>query len=288
LLYAANDVQYLFKLEKILRPAILNPLPDSPLTQTGNVNQWGLGMEVALQMELEYVVLAAEVEYRGIGVSKHTLEQYQIEVEAKVNELAAELCEDLNIEKPSISWDGRLCASPNTLRKLRSSAGLLSVIQKAFEMNKISNTQKSTLTRLIDIIDKLFEDTGGETSEGEFVNKSKLEAIFIDEEEQNLYQELELFEMGRLHEISPIIKKIVDFKMYMKQAGASLLPFINPCTGRIHYNLTTIGAATSRSSASNPNLQQITGRVGALVEMNINQAMKPTCKEISLNVGKEV
>jgi DNA polymerase I-like protein with 3'-5' exonuclease and polymerase domains len=280
--YAANDVKYLFPLENILRPAITNPLPNSPLLGSNNNEaEWGLGAERLLEIELQYVVVAAEIEYRGIGVSKPMLEAYQQEVSQRVKQLGAELCIDLGIEEPILDWTGELVPTPDTLKKLRSSSGLLEAVNRALKLKQIDNTQKATLTRLLDIIDRLFVDQS-EDKEGNIVGKERLGEILINEDEQDLFSELEMFEMGRLKEISPIIAKIVDFKKYTKQEGMNLLKYINPVTGRIHYSLTTIGAATSRSSCQRPNLQQVTGRSTVEIEIKEEDAWHPTCVEVLL------
>lgn len=281
--YAANDVNYLFQLEKIMRPALVNSLPDSPLTHSSNQSpRWGLDMQKVLEIELQYVVIAAEIEYRGIGVSRPTLEAYQEGVSQEVKRLGAQLCVDLEIETPIQDWSGELVPTAATLKRLRSSSGLLDAVHKALNLKKIDNTQKATLTRLLDIIDKLYAMDNSEDKDGATVSKDNLDQILIDEEEFNLFSELKLFELGSLKELCPIIHRIVEFKKYVKQEGMNLLKYINPATGRIHYTLTTIGAATNRSSCSSPNLQQVTGRVSVPMEMPLDQAWVGTCKEISL------
>lgn len=274
LTYAANDVQYLFKLYDIMLEVLTAPLPHSILTKSQNFNdEWGLNMEKQMQIDFEYIPVVAEMEYVGMPVSRDTLVAFQQGIEDKVNEVAVKLCQEFELDEPQPNWEGVLMPSLKALKILRSSKGLLELINKALKLKKIDNVQKKVLERLLSIIDALTVDKVEDVnSTQESTADISAEDLFINAEEEVLYGELLDMDESEIKSISPVVKNILDFKLYSKQASMNLKKFINPCTGRIHASVDTIGAATGRSAYSSPNVQQVTGKVKVVVTMDRKKA----------------
>lgn len=241
--YAANDVKYLFYIEDIQRPVITNPLPHTMLLDTNNnISQsksWGLGMDESLKLEMQMVPVIAQMEYNGMPAGKKMMGYYQDVVKEQLEDLAAELAEELNLEQ-TVKIEGRKRVPPKVLSKLRSPNGLLTIINQALNLKKIDSTQSEVLKRLGDIIDTLaaLEDASPED----------LAELFVDNDEAELFEELLDLENSDLVSLSPIVKRILDFKKLTKQDGMDLRKYINQVTGRIHANYSQLGAATGRLS----------------------------------------
>jgi DNA polymerase I-like protein with 3'-5' exonuclease and polymerase domains len=262
--YGARDVQYLFDLNDLMEKAICTPLPSSPLIQNDNFStEWGLGMEKVMKIEHEFLPVVAQMEYRGMPVSETTMSLFQSAISEKLIQTAVLLSRELELDEPQKDWRGQEVPSAKALKTLRSSQGLLGVIQKALNFRRLDNVQAEVLKRMIEIMDKL---AAVPTENLEDVTP---DPIFIDEAEEDLYGELQELEASTLVEKSPLIKAILTFKQCTKQEGMDLRKFLNPKTGRLHYGLNQIGAATNRSSSSGPNMQQISGRVTAIVEEDL-------------------
>lgn len=258
--YAANDVHYLFPIYDLLEEVLTNPLPNSPLTQTGATSKWGFGMAVPLRREMEMIPVTAEMEYEGLPVSKKVMTAFQRAVSEELQTTAVWLSRELGLDTPQTDWEGKEVASPKALKVLRSSTGLLELIKKALDFKKIDNVQAQTLSRMLDILDALYRVKGdSDTEEGTG------EDIFVDEDEARLYEELTLLEHSELVATKPIISKILDFKRLVKQEGMDLRKYINPATGRIHPSYSQIGTATARLSCASPNSQQISNKTKVII-----------------------
>ena len=249
ILYAANDVKYLFQLHDIMERAICDPLPNSPLLGwNGDSGSYGLGMDRVLKRECEFIPIIAEMEYGGMPVSLETMTLYQEGVTEALEDCGVYLSRELELDTPIRNWEGRFVPTNKALKMLRSSTGLLDILQKAINMKKISDVQGVTLKRMLDIIDLLHsfnkEDTGGDGESG--VEDTGVEDIFINSDEENLFGELTIMEESELLAISPVVKSILEFKKLTKQEGMDLRKFINPVTGNIHPKYDQLGAATSR------------------------------------------
>jgi hypothetical protein len=249
ILYAANDVKYLFQLHDIMERAICDPLPNSPLLGwNGDSGSYGLGMAKVLKRESDFIPIIAEMEYGGMPVSLETMTLYQEGVTEALEDCGVYLSRELELDTPIRNWEGRFVPTNKALKMLRSSTGLLDILQKAINMKKISDVQGVTLKRMLDIIDLLHsfnkEDTGGDGESG--VEDTGVEDIFINSDEENLFGELTIMEESELLAISPVVKSILEFKKLTKQEGMDLRKFINPVTGNIHPKYDQLGAATSR------------------------------------------
>ena len=238
LTYAANDVQYLFELHDILYKVLTDPLPDSPLTQTGNTgDSWGFQMQEVLEREFAYTPLLARREYVGLPVSKTALRLMQEAVDKRMYELGAKLSIAFNLDEPKLNWKRVLMPSERAMKTLRSSSALLDLIRGAIRLNKLDNVQSNVLTRIVEILDALSSRPEDEESAVE---------VFVDEDEELLYGELELIEQSELMELCPLMKDVLEFKRLSKQSGMNLQKFINPVTGRIHANFGQLETATGR------------------------------------------
>ena len=260
ILYGAGDVKYLFQLHDIMEKVICDPLPSSPLLGwNSDSSSYGLGMDRVLKRECEFIPIIAEMEYGGMPVSLETMTLYQEGVTEALEDCGVYLSRELELDTPIRNWEGRFVPTNKALKMLRSSTGLLDILQKAINMKKISDVQGVTLKRMLDIIDLLHsfnkEDTGGDGESG--VEDTGVEDIFINSDEENLFGELTIMEESELLAISPVVKSILEFKKLTKQEGMDLRKFINPVTGNIHPKYDQLGAATSRCSSSKPNSQQI-------------------------------
>lgn len=242
--YAANDVKYLFYIEDIQRPVLTNPLPHTSLLETYNhvaeTKSWGLGMSFSLDLEMEVVPVIAKMEYNGMPTGPKMMGVYQSAVHEKLLDTAAYLAEELNLEQTTFNLEGKKRVPNKVLNKLRSPAGLLLIINEALNLKKIDNTQSEVLKRLGDLIDTLaaLEDASPES----------LAELFVDNDEAELYEELMDMESSDLVNLSPIVKKILEFKKLTKQDGMDLRKYINQVTKRIHANYSQLGAATGRLS----------------------------------------
>lgn len=255
--YAAVDIKYLFHIHDKLLPWIVNPLPDSPLTNTGAVDEWGFGMSEVLDREFRYLPLLAEREYLGMPVSEPMLKYLQAAIHERIEDLAAELSIFFELDTPTEDYFGNLRATSSALKHLRSSQKLLMSIQKALKLNKLDTVQGKILSRVLEIMDTLSA-----------LDNDDLSSAFIDEEEEDLYSELKGMEEGAYQTLAPIMQKIIEFKGLLKQDGMNLSKYINPVTGRIHSNFNQLGTATGRLASQKPNLQQVSHRIVVDVDLH--------------------
>ena len=269
--YAANDVQYLFQLEDILLPAILNDLPDSPLTQTGNTGSWGLDMQEVFEREMKYIPLLAEREYIGMPVSQPMFDALQAAAERELNEVACRLSIAFKLDAPKEDWAGNLVPSATAMKALRSSEKLKECISKALKFKALDNVQANVIKRIVDILDALAIETSEESEGGT--------SVFIDENEELLYHELTELENSELLKVCPIMKDVMDFKRLSKQVSMDLRKYISPVTGRIHTLINQLGTATGRVSSSVPNLQQVSARTTIEIDLDEKDLFKCTSRQ---------
>jgi hypothetical protein len=260
--YAANDVAYLFPLHDLLNKTLTAPLPRSVLNPQGaSLNEAGLDSAEVLSVEFQTIPVIADMEYTGMPVSKTFLVKFQESLDRKLLEVGVFLCQELDLETQAVGfWDSQIIPSPKSHKILRSATGLLSLVQKALKLEKLDNTQALTLTRAIDIIDAIYklEENKGQEEPTQ---------LFIDEDEEELFSSLLQLERSELIAISPIARGILDYKKLSKQLSMPLDNFINPFTGRIHASFDQLGTATGRFSCNSPNLQQVSSRTNAIVNL---------------------
>ena len=268
--YAANDVQYLFKLEDIMLPVLFNPLPDSPLTKSGNTTEeWGLDMREVFDREMQYIPLLAEREYRGMPVSKPMFKALQAAAQTELNAVACRLSRAFDLDLPTDSYFSEDPA-PTALKALRSSTQLKQCIQKALKMGNLDNVQAAVIRRIVEILDALSIEVDEENKGGS--------DVFIDENEELAYHELKEIESSELLKICPIMKDVLTFKRLSKQVSMDLTKYVNPVTGRIHCLVNQLGTATGRTSVSRPNLQQVSARTTIEIELKDKDLFRCTSK----------
>lgn len=254
LVYASNDVSYLFPIHDILESTICSPPPSFPTTSS-----FGLGMANVLQLESSVIPIVAEMEYNGIECCRDTLQQYQELVEKKINELSVHIATTLNLCTPQLNWEGSFVIPDKVMKTFRSSNGLLEILQKAIKLENLPDVQSSTLSRLFNIIDSIYSKSSSppESGDGHSTPIEAIDELFINDEEFLLYHSLLTQDSSFLLESSSLIKDIITLKQLLKQQSMNLEKYINPKTGRIHSSFHQNQAATGRFSSSNPNGQNI-------------------------------
>ena len=250
LTYAAADVRYLFPLSDKMTSIVCNPLPTSILNPDGvPIQDAGLGMEEVYVLEMNYIPLVAEMEYAGFPFSRELNHRFQEAVQDKLDETGAYLCHEFDLEiQDAGMWSDRVVPSAKAAKTLRSPHGLLKLVKRALQLDKLDNTQALTLERALEILEDLDKQSGGYTFD------------FISDEEQEVFEELLSLERAIVETGVPIMRAILEYKKLTKQLGMNLAKFVNPSTGRIHCGFDQLGAATGRTSSARPNMQQISSR----------------------------
>lgn len=278
--YASNDVKYLFAIQNVLLPTICNPRPRSALNPEGVTTNWGLGLQKVWEVENEYVVAAAEIEYVGIGVSYETIKVYQEAVKEMKDRVAIELSKELGLDDPMPDLLGRVAPTNKAIATLNSPSKILELIKVLSKLENLDNTQTKVLKRMIDLIEKIYAHKSSNVEDADEEQATGLTDLFVNSTEDEVYAELLILEESELLKVSPLIKKVIDYKMALKQEGMDLKRFISPVTGRIHHTLVTIGAATGRSSSCNPNLQQCSNKLSIPVKIKLKDLWHSDSKEI--------
>lgn len=247
LAYAAGDTEYLLPLHDQMFPVICNPLPKTPLIPNGTENdeEIGLGMRDAFDMEMKAIPVTACMEYNGIPTSYNILSGVQKAIKKNLEEDALDLALyfKLPIEKSGDPLSSKKSASQKAQKTLNNPQALLKLIRENFELYNIDNTQTAVLERTLDIMDKVYQERSSDGGD----NRSSSIQI-SNENEQGLYDQLQMYEHSLIYESIPILRKIVDYRRLKKLEGMDLRKYINPATGRIHCNMNQIGTATSRFS----------------------------------------
>jgi hypothetical protein len=122
------------------------------------------------------------------------------------------------------------------------------------------------LERTLDIMDKVYQER---SSEGGDSRSSSIQ--ISNEDEQELYNQLQMYEHSLIYDSIPILRKIVEYRRLKKLEGMDLRKYINPASGRIHCNMNQIGTATSRFSSSTPNTQQISARTKLDIPIEVKE-----------------
>ena len=247
--YAARDTTYLFPIYDQMVPVIVNPLPktDLILHGTDDPEEFGLGMEEAFYEENETIKVTASMEYNGVPASKKILNSLHQSIVEQLESLAYDLALefDLPIDTSPDLFSNKKVATEKAKETLNNPNKLLSIIKNNLKIHNLSNTQTSVLERTLEIMDKVYAERYSGDEESETI----AEAIeIVDDDERELYKQLENQEKSMILESSPILKKIVEYRRLMKLEGMDLRKHINPVTNRIHANLNQNGTATNRFS----------------------------------------
>jgi hypothetical protein len=259
--YAASDVMYLHDLHDMMLPVIINPLPVSPLNPNGaDDKNYGLGMARTLDLEMKMCSVAAEMEYNGLPVSAALLEDIQRAIKdeetlsGRLYEVASELCEILGLPTEPCLWTEDRIPSDAAFKTLNNPVKLKILINQHTRLN-LDSSQTQLLTRLLDLLAQIEE---------------KGEPDFVDDDEQAVYGTIANIEESVALAMSKTCSLIVEYKKLQKLYSMDLRSYVNPCTGCIHSHLDMLGAATGRSSGSNPNPQNISARTYIEIERPFN------------------
>jgi DNA polymerase I-like protein with 3'-5' exonuclease and polymerase domains len=240
--YSANDVRYLHECMYILEDILTKDLPYHP-----SDHDYGLGMSHVVDLEMRFITVAAEMEYNGLPISSKVLNDYETYLSDKVDgvgeleRVAGELAVQFNLSvEPSINNSSVLVATDKSVKALNSSVKLKEILKGQLGI-KLDNAQYSVLARLLDLL----------KSNGEF----------YDEEEAKTFKEIKEWEEEIQETNSIVLKNVLKYKQLQKQESMKLSNHVHPLTKRIHFSFAQVKAATGRSSSSQPNVQNISGRV---------------------------
>ena len=217
--YAIDDVLYLEKIRELQMEEIKS-----------------VGMTKVMVEENKFVTVLAATKIHGM---KLNVEKWRILVE-KAEKQEAELKKELN----SVAFDS-LC------EKFK--------FKNAFEVcEKLKIPVKTKRERLsLETIEDL-----------SLIKDYVVENLNLGSKNQTLVVLNELYELDAentnaktLAKIRhPFLTKLKQYREFKKSAesfGENYIQKINPVTGRIHYNIKQLGAATGRTSCEKPNLQNI-------------------------------
>jgi DNA polymerase I-like protein with 3'-5' exonuclease and polymerase domains len=269
--YAANDTEYLLPIHDQMYLVLCNPLPRTPLIPDGTDDEdFGLGMEEAFDLEMQVIPVTAQIEYNGIPASKQMLSNLQRGVEDQLEQLAYELSEyfELPMEAGLDIFDDSLYASEYAKKQLNNPVSLLEMIHHKLSLGNLDNTQTSVLERTLEIIDKVYSERFSTDSEDQ-ERAASIEVVNDDEED--LYRQLETYEKSMIFESTPILKKIIRYRRLKKLEGMDLKKYINPATGHIHSSISQVGTSTYRFSSRSPNVQQVPGNEKLPVEIEVDE-----------------
>ncbi|MFB6282720.1 MAG: hypothetical protein ABEK59_02145 [Halobacteria archaeon] len=270
--YSAEDIHYLFDLKDLIEPVLRKPLPKTPLNRDGErglaKDEIGLGMSEVLELEQQAQTAIAEMEWNGLPIAPQATERFysylnpENSVEGRLNELAAELYEQLGMEEYLVSVPHAKHRIPKTHSPLRNPQTLKNQLQRCTGLN-LDNAQSDTLQRVLELYQELDRVRKGE----------KDDIDWASEEEEEYFIELYQIEDGQLRENCDLLDKIILYKQLDKVMGMDLRQFINPATGRVHSSYNSGDASTSRSNSFKPNAQQINGKVKLTVPLNKNNPL---------------
>ena len=256
--YAAHDVEYLFPLHDLLMPTLCRPLPHSPITRTDvKDSEYGLGMSTVLEVEFQAISLSAEMEFNGLPVSETVLTKFQQACEKRTLEPATAVCKSFNLElipNPDFYATTLEVPHPDSLKVLNNPNKVKQKVNKLLG-TQLDSAQTKLFERTIDVLEAYGKNSSIELA---------------GDEEQVLYQELKLLDEAILLHGAEVLQNFLLYKKMAKQVSADLRTYINPKTGCIHAGYSQLGASTGRYASLRPNAQQISARLYATVELEVD------------------
>lgn len=256
--YAANDVRFLFQLRDLLYPLITNSLPYSPVLEYTNIphldksddqTQWGWGMAQVEELEQEYCSLIAEMQAGGVTIDTLLTTRFQQEVDAEVERLAGKIAYKLGLPCGEDFMFDTLIATDSS-KKTINNPNALKELLIANEID-IDSARRADMNRILDLI------TGATPPVGE--------------DEEMFMQRYTLIAESELVRMRQILMLIMEYKGLVKQQGLNLVNYTHPLRGgKIRPSMNSLGTATGRQSANNPNLQQVNSRLSLAVQLNPN------------------
>jgi hypothetical protein len=252
--YCANDVNYLQTLREIMNEVIISPTPKNSkewedMFKSGV--KWGLGMKDILELEMQFITVAAELEFNGLPVSVPFLEAFQSQLQSEIDRITLEICKMLNMPTEMTVF-GKEIAPQEFHSILRSPQKLKkNVLDKLLGEGLIEDTLMTLLDQQV-----------------KHLESGDIEVEFADEYEKEKLQDITLLELEQAVQGVKILELLYTLKKYQKQLSMDLLKYVNRVTTRMHPHYKTIGAATGRTSSQNPNGQNISSRT--VVELDID------------------
>ena len=259
--YAASDVKYLHLLKDRLNSWITNPLPADWLNRhTIDDKECGFNMQQVLELEMQMVNCAIEMEFYGFPVSNYLINEFHQAITVEMYDLACDLCDLLNIplppDDPALDY---LVPYRETLKTFNNPKKLVSILN---ELGIITtDAQKLTLTRVL----SLMQETANkrEDSEGG-------EIIYLNQDEEEKYKEIQNLETSILVENSKVLQTLLKYKQAVKQQGTNYAKYVNPATGHIHPSIQG-PVSTGRMAMGNPNLQQVSNSTEVWIMLELDE-----------------
>jgi DNA polymerase I-like protein with 3'-5' exonuclease and polymerase domains len=265
--YASRDVIYLPQLKAIFEATLYPDLPDPDTYRKGDV--WGLGMRYITDLEMRFLAPAAEGEYNGFPFNKQgmmRLEQTVQDDELRTGEiykLSGELAQALGLSyEYSLAGEPYPIATPKSRTALNSPIFIQKVVKEHLNLD-LASSESRILARIIELLDQI---QGNDDPE------------YSSEEEELVYLELAQLEKLELQQKGDLLKNILLYKRLAKMISMKLTACAHPLTGRIHYSLNTVGAATGRTTSARPNSQNINGNIYIkIVYLSLLEALSGDC-----------
>jgi len=234
--YVAGDVQYLYSLYTIMYRIIVTPQPTHQLEP---IQEWGLGMERILKLEMDFISVVGEMEFYGLPYSQ--------QIGSKINDgicdethqagemmrLSGELAKSFNLPYHSSLYAPYPIAKPEAIKVLNSPQKLPILIKEHTGIT-LTKTESRLFTRFLDLLEQ-------QTKEG---------ADFVTEEEEEMFGEIVSLEQDDLKHHSEILRNLISYKRLFKMQSMKLHNSVNPITKRIHSRYNSLGAATGRCIAA--------------------------------------
>lgn len=207
----------------------------------------------SIELDQEVNLLLAQMEYRGIPVSKKMLDLIYETAKIELEELKLYLCKSFNLPiQQRISYEGdkpflEVLLSEETQKILNSPKKLVILINKALKNQGVAP--------LTDVMSGSLEELLRRLKDTEEV----LEESIHEEEEEFLFEDEEVSREWGIE----LIDKLLKYKELVKLIGTDYRKLINPVTGRVHSSFQCIGASTGRMSSGGKesfNCQQISSK----------------------------
>jgi DNA polymerase I-like protein with 3'-5' exonuclease and polymerase domains len=257
--YAANDVKYLFPLYDLIYPLVTNKLPYSPvleqtciphLDESDDQSIWGWAMGQVEQLEQEYCTLIAEMQDGGVTIDTLLTDKFQHEVNNTVETLAGKIAHKLGLPCGEDFLLDVLIATDSSKKTINNPAALKDLLI-ANEI-KIDSARRADMNRILDLITNVAPPVG--------------------EDEESFLQRYTLVAESELVKMQKILTLIMTYKGLIKQQGLNLANYTHPIRdGKIRPSMNSLGTATGRQSANNPNLQQVNARLSLTVQFELDE-----------------
>jgi len=211
-------------------------------------------MAQTAELEMQNITPTIELIYRGLPINEALAASVDQQVHKERRALAVRLCKEFKLPTLITDLFSPEEPAPDSYKALNNPKTLLALISKKLGQN-FPSTQSALLERLLTVMEDL-------STEGTFEYK--------DEEEEELYKELEHLENSVLVQGTELVRMVLDYRRLTKQIGFDLRQYQNPTTKRVHPSYNPLGTATGRFSSAKPNAQQISASLPLNVPININ------------------